>query len=69
MGNTLNLKNIEKGNYHLQISDLIGRIVYEKHIKLNKGSFSLDISEIPSGVYFLQLKQGNRIFVKRIIKK
>ena len=68
-GNTLNVKNIEKGSYHVQIFDLIGRVVLEKQIILNNKNFTLDISTIPFGVYILQLKKGDAFYVKRFIKK
>jgi hypothetical protein len=68
-GNVLNVKNIEMGKYQLQITDLIGRIVLEKNISLNRKVFTLDISNIPFGVYFLQLKKGDSFYVKRFIKK
>jgi len=68
IGNTLNVKNMVQGSYQLQISDLAGRIVLEKSVQMNKESFSLDISSIPSGVYFIQLKQEKNVYVKRFIK-
>jgi len=68
VGNILSVKNMDQGNYQLQISDLSGKIVLEKSVQMNKESLSLDISNIPSGVYFLQLKQEKHLFIKRFIK-
>ena len=67
--NTLNVTHVEKGNYKLQISDLIGRVVLREDLIVKEDTFTLDISHIPFGVYFLQLKKNKKYSVVRFIKK
>ena len=43
----------------------IGKIVKKERF-LNAG---IDISEIPSGVYFVQIKSGHKVTMKKIIKE
>lgn len=57
------LKGINTGK--AIISDAFGKILQEKWIT----AAPLDISELPVGVYFLQLWSGGKLLVKKIIRQ
>jgi serine protease AprX len=63
------LKNDNKDDFTINIFDIQGRKVYtnsydENNTVINK---SIDVSRLTSGIYFLNLKQGNKIINKKII--
>jgi hypothetical protein len=57
-----------KDNYYIEIFDIFGNLIFNKHIEyqyLNK----LNISNFNAGIYILKLKISDRIIFKKIIKK
>jgi hypothetical protein len=54
-------------NAFLKIMNTIGETVVEKQIKLE--DHSLNLSELPEGIYFLSIQNENGIFTKKILKK
>ena len=52
---------------HYTLYDRFGRLQLSNFVKGSK-SFNLDISEQVSGIFFLQVKCGNEIITKRVIK-
>ncbi|MHC1706010.1 MAG: T9SS type A sorting domain-containing protein [Bacteroidales bacterium] len=46
--------HIIKGEIHIQFFDLLGEKVFEKSIKLESQSASVDIKNCPAGVYFIK---------------
>ena len=51
----------------LKITNLLGEMILSSIISQNK--CRVDISNFPSGIYFIQIQSGNNSFVKKIIKK
>jgi hypothetical protein len=64
---TLKLSGIQLSEIFLQIFDIEGRIVYS--LKMNENPIQLDLDTLPGGTYLLNIKAGNRVFNKKIIKK
>ncbi|MCB2207899.1 MAG: T9SS type A sorting domain-containing protein [Bacteroidetes bacterium] len=56
-------------NMVVEIHDLNGRKLIEKHFKLDNETIEMDISKLKSGVYFYRLVLENKIITKKIIKQ
>ncbi len=52
---------------HVSIVSSLGQIVLEREIK--EGEYSIDISNLPSGLYFAKLITGNSISTVKIVKQ
>ena len=64
----LQFDNIDAGNYHIKITDLIGEVVLRDEIIFNnKIERNIDISRLNKGVYIVNLSDGNKIFTKKLI--
>ena len=63
---TTSIVTVSSPKCHYTITDLSGRMIEEGEVE---HSFSIDLSNQKSGVYFLQLSNSNVIFTERIIKK
>ncbi len=67
--NSFNIEFMEKSNKNISLSlyDLRGRLVYsENNLKSKKGYFQIQNLDYPSGIYFLNVKYGERSQVKKI---
>jgi hypothetical protein len=68
----INLQIYSPQNDEIQISikDLNGRIIafFDKNITEGENRFSQDISDLPNGIYFLQLKNDSETVVQKFIK-
>jgi uncharacterized Ntn-hydrolase superfamily protein len=64
--NTLTLENTEAQVYWVKIADINGKVIMESSIL---HQLSLDISEVPQGLYFVQIYNNEKSFVKKLIKK
>jgi hypothetical protein len=55
----------------IEIVNLLGQKVLEKIIKTENGenNITLEVKEIPSGVYLLHMRNNNNFFTKKIIKE
>lgn len=52
-----------------QLTDELGRDFVEVDLKqIDKGIHQIDISHLPNGLYFLKLKVGEQVIMKKIIK-
>ena len=60
---------IEAGATIVSIANMDGKVVYSKDMRDFNGVFSdrIDISDEPSGVYFLTIKQGDKKIIKKVI--
>jgi hypothetical protein len=61
---SVKLNNINK----IQIYNLLGKPLYEEST-INAGTFSLDMTEYPSGIYLIKFTTPGNSFVKKIIRK
>ena len=68
---TVEMKNANDGNYSLQLISLAGQIVLSKETGINKSEAiaKLDIRNIPSGAYILQMinKQSGKKYSEKVI--
>ena len=71
--NQLNLSfsNIDAGDITLTLSNAVMATVFKESISTNGGDLNtlIDISRFPSGIYFLQIQNGNFSASQKIIKK
>lgn len=63
----LNLSFSNNSETKIEIKDLQGRLILSKLIY--ESSVIIDIQDLPSNLYFLQLQQGNKISVTKFIKE
>ncbi|MFM9826535.1 family 16 glycosylhydrolase [Flavobacterium sp.] len=63
--NKLNLILNDDQN-QIRVTDILGRTLFEKDVK---GSYSIDMSDYKSGMYFLKIKNSQGIQESKIIKK
>jgi hypothetical protein len=49
------------------IYDLHGRILNEKHITAGNKKIEIDVSDLQTGIYFVQLHSGNKTTTKKLI--
>jgi hypothetical protein len=61
------ISNAGNSKFSFQFSDVLGREIIQIEKKESQGM--LDVSELPSGIYFLKVKSEEKEFVKRIIKR
>lgn len=67
---TMNVQiaNDYSGNAELSISDLLGQKVSSSIVTLNNGKVNVDISELKTGIYLLDITVNNEYFVTQIVK-
>jgi hypothetical protein len=68
---SIELKDIPKGKYQMQIIDVTGRTVFEKTIQINLPyqKESLSLSHLSMGEYFLLISNANGRMVERFVKE
>ncbi len=54
-----------EGEAVISVKDLVGRTVFQEDVSLGKEAYKLPI-KAPSGLYFVQIRQGNKIGTKAI---
>jgi len=66
---TLNFTVTETASTLVRITDLSGKIVYTEDLGSFSGNYSkqLDISENAEGIYLLQIVQGDKVLVKKLL--
>jgi hypothetical protein len=55
------------GNLEATLADISGREVLHQNFSAIQNDFRLDVSQIPSGVYFLNVKSGNKAGTKSVV--
>ncbi len=58
----VNMNDIISGNYNLKLIDISGKTIYELNANNDKKQISIDCSKFNSGVYFINIKSGNKIY-------
>lgn len=67
---TLQMGTETAGEAHIQIHDVSGRILVDTKKKVQQGDTKLNINlDVPSGVYFLEVRFNNLIQFEKIVKK
>jgi hypothetical protein len=67
----LNIKADEFNNAELTVIDIVGKVIYEQDNLNVQGSqeINIDLSEHPSGIYFVQIKNENYSVSKKVFLK
>lgn len=67
----LNINASDFNNAELKVIDLVGKVVYELSELTVQGSqtISIDLSEHPGGIYFIQIKNENHSVSKKVFLK
>jgi len=55
--------------YNVEIFNMIGKVVYKETVKAQRGvnKFNFNASDLPEGVYFYKISNGNHTTTKRMI--
>ena len=66
----LGLANLD-GDATVVLTDLLGQELHHLLVKAgaSHSNYSFDVSEFPSGLYFVRVNQGRNQLVKRFVKK
>ncbi len=63
----LSIQHRSSKELKLRVTNVTGELIMTKQV--NQSNFSLDISEYPSGFYFIQMQLGNQLVSRKLIKK
>ncbi|RTY95059.1 N-acetylmuramoyl-L-alanine amidase [Flavobacterium sp. GT3R68] len=63
----LNISNVSDETITYRLFDSTGKVVYES--KVESASTSIDINQLPGGIYFISILIGNKEVVKRVVKR
>lgn len=69
---TVSLLNAVSGRWNLQLVNSLGQTVVEKQVDAKKDSYSkvaLPVQNLPAGIYFLKVRQGNVSEVLKVVKR
>ncbi|MEE4260378.1 MAG: T9SS type A sorting domain-containing protein, partial [Bacteroidales bacterium] len=66
---TLNIESTKFRLATIEIFDLNGRKLLEKHFSKSTKEIEIDVSHLPSGVYFCRLNTENKSVTKKLIIK
>lgn len=66
---TLSLDQIVDPKVEIKIVNLIGKEVQNHRLRANNGQLTqqIDLDQNPAGIYFLQIKANDRIFIRKVI--
>ncbi|MCF8369372.1 MAG: T9SS type A sorting domain-containing protein [Bacteroidales bacterium] len=63
---TIKLHDFETEDFTTEISNMFGETIYQKQT-FDQNSFAVDISEHPKGIYFVKIRVGDQLFIKKVI--
>lgn len=61
---TIQLKDHSSQNIGIEIFNTLGEILINAENK-----YTIDISSLPAGIYFIKLRQGNNIYTQKLVKQ
>ena len=64
---TINNEQLTINN--LSILDITGKIIYNEQFTMHNEQLTIDISNLPVGVYFIKIQTDNEIITKKIVKE
>lgn len=67
----LSFEVVRETNVQLSVRNSIGKVVLQKQVPLTQGTMylSIDLDDLPSGLYFLSFETKNRRITKKILKE
>jgi len=68
---TLKIQSVKKGSFDLRLIDLSGKVLQSKKIELTEGSIEqdIDVSDLKSGIYLVEITLGQERIIRRIVRK
>jgi len=65
---TIVYSNLDKGNWEFRLVDITGKIVLSQNrtSELNAGAFTLNLEQLPAGIYLFQLNTQSQNFTRKI---
>lgn len=65
------VKNISNDDMNLRVLNLFGQVVYEKTFEKQAGNIyqQINLSDLSSGIYFVELTQGDQQIIQRVVKQ
>jgi hypothetical protein len=59
-----------EGVVNFKLINLLGSVILETEVEKQKGTsiYQLDLSNLSSGVYLVQIAEGNNVTLKKVIK-
>ena len=65
---TIVYSNLDKGNWEYRLVDITGKIVLSQNrtSDLNAGAFTLNLEQLPAGIYLFQLNTQSQNFTRKI---
>ncbi len=64
---SINVRSEKPKELHLQVNDLIGQTIYSEKINTGKNSSSIDLEDLPKGLYLITVSDGETQLVEKII--
>jgi glycosidase len=61
------IPSFNQGVFTLKINDVVGNILWEKEQRGGQKNYSLDIRNLPKGIYLLNATQGEMRFTKKLV--
>ncbi len=66
---TLSLQSLENEKISVSLTDLSGKIFYQKDVQIDKsGVFVLPTESLPSGLFFIKILSKNEVLLNKIMK-
>jgi hypothetical protein len=66
---TVNLGTAQATNTNVRVYDLTGRSLMQTNFTTNESSIQIDISQLDSGIYLVEVEEGNKKFTSKILKR
>jgi hypothetical protein len=66
---TVNLGTAQATNTNVRVYDLTGRSLMQTNFTSNESSIQIDISQLDSGIYLVEVEEGNKKFTSKILKR
>jgi hypothetical protein len=65
----LHLDAMERGDYLIELTNVIGEVIYTERMKDFSGKFmhTLDLGECGTGVYFVRLQNSGHALTRKVI--
>ena len=59
----------QNATLNVAVSDMTGRVVLEQQATASNGGYSVNVIDLPSGVYILQMQAGTQFWRAKFVKK
>lgn len=66
---SINLGNYQATNTNVKVYDVTGRVLIQSNFTTNESIIQIDMSQLSSGLYLVEVEEGNQRFSSKILKK